>query len=389
MMLAVPVWAQVDIIVDSYPEDSPTDLKIYVTGSFNDWQAAEEQYRLKLNEKGKFHIRLENLSDSLIEFKFTAGSWALIESDHNSLPRPNRKINTLQTSVYHADIYNWQEANRGEGSSLFIFGIVTACLLSALLLALFHKSHGKIELADFRIPSALIALSIIQGWFFLNYNTYQWHPVLAVMRWISLASIVLTIIYLYKTQPRTITQYIFAVSILVLIAGILSGWSGNGANNGLTGIENYLSIFVCQYFLILLGITGLRKEITPTPVQAPPDKDTLPIANEFDQIIHREQVYTDQELTLEKLASQMGLHRNLLSKVINEHYGKSFSEFMIELRVQAFIDLASEPGMIEQYTFFGLAQKAGFNSKSAFNRAFKKITDQTPTQYFQAVPSSR
>ena len=81
----------------------------------------------------------------------------------------------------------------------------------------------------------------------------------------------------------------------------------------------------------------------------------------------------------------MGLHRNLLSKVINEHYGKRFSDYMIELRIEAFIALAVKPGMIDQYTFFGLAQKVGFNSKSAFNRAFKKITNQTPTQYFQAT----
>ena len=176
--------------------------------------------------------------------------------------------------------------------------------------------------------------------------------------------------------------YLTMVSTLGVIAIALTGLI-----NSLASIEYYLSQFAIQFFITLLGLTRLRIPQTQPSLQSEPDKDTLPIAKEFDRLIQLEDVYADQELTLEKLAGQMGLHRNLLSKVINEHHGKSFSEFMIDLRVQAFINLARQPGMIEQYTFFGLAQKVGFNSKSAFNRAFKKITGQTPTQYFQAVSS--
>ena len=385
MIWVVPAVAQVEIVVNAYPEDSPEDLKIYVTGSFNDWQAADENYRLRLNEEGKWHIKLAHLSDSLIEFKFTAGSWDLIESDHNRLPRPNRKININQTPVYEAEIYNWQEISRGEGSALFVFGVIAACLFSAVLLLLYHKFHGKIILADFKIPALLIALALLQGWYFFNYNTYQWHPLLNVIHWVSLAGIAIALIYLYKTKTHPVLLYIFAASTMVFIAGTLSALASPEQADWVTTIEHYVSIFISQYFLALLGTIPLQLRSDPLPVPTEPDKDTLPIAREFERLIHREEIYSDQELTLEKLATQMGLHRNLLSKVINEHYGKRFSDYMIELRIEAFIALAVKPGMIDQYTFFGLAQKVGFNSKSAFNRAFKKITNQTPTQYFQAT----
>ena len=383
LLFLAPVMGQVDIIVDAYPENSPSDLKIYITGSFNDWQAADEKYRLQPNDEGKYHILLEDLADSLIEFKFTAGSWATIESDHNSLPRPNRKINVAQTKVYRAEIHNWQELNRGGGSTLFVVGVVMAFLLSALLLAAFHRFHGRITGGDLKVPTLVIALSIFAGWYFLNYNVYQWQFILSLIRWVSLPGIALVTFFLYKKhRSQSLLPYLMALSVLVLVMVALSGLI-----NGLAPIENYLSQFAVQFFIALLGLTAIRiEQAKPSPL-AEPDKDTLPIAKEFDRLIHQEHIYTDQELTLEKLASQMGLHRNLLSKVINEHHGKSFSEFMIALRVQAFIDLARQQGMIEQYTFFGLAQRVGFNSKSAFNRAFKKITSQTPTQYFQATPA--
>ncbi|MFC2137594.1 helix-turn-helix domain-containing protein [Bacteroidota bacterium] len=34
-----------------------------------------------------------------------------------------------------------------------------------------------------------------------------------------------------------------------------------------------------------------------------------------------------------------------------------------------------------EYTFLAIAYEVGFNSKSAFNAAFRKITNLTPTQF--------
>ena len=35
-----------------------------------------------------------------------------------------------------------------------------------------------------------------------------------------------------------------------------------------------------------------------------------------------------------------------------------------------------------KFTFFGLAQEAGFNSKTTFNKSFRKLMGASPSEYF-------
>ena len=71
-----------------------------------------------------------------------------------------------------------------------------------------------------------------------------------------------------------------------------------------------------------------------------------------------------------------------LSRLLNERIGMSFFEFVNYYRIQEFIRLAKTPE-IEQKTLFGLAQEAGFQSKSTFNKSFKQIMGHSPTEYLR------
>ncbi len=97
-------------------------------------------------------------------------------------------------------------------------------------------------------------------------------------------------------------------------------------------------------------------------------------------LMQEEELYKNAALSLGDLASAMDLHPNYLSQVINEKGGKSFYDFVNQYRVEAFKKLLEEKAH-EKYTLMTLAFDCGFNSKSTFNRYFKKMTGQTPTQY--------
>lgn len=89
--------------------------------------------------------------------------------------------------------------------------------------------------------------------------------------------------------------------------------------------------------------------------------------------------YLNPELTLQELAENIDIHPNVLSYVINATLGKNFYDFINEYRIEEFIDLYQNT--YDKYTILALALDSGFNSKSAFNRNFKKIKGITPSEF--------
>ncbi len=100
-----------------------------------------------------------------------------------------------------------------------------------------------------------------------------------------------------------------------------------------------------------------------------------------------EKLFTEPELSLSMLASKLGVLPNYLSQVINEREGKSFFDYINFLRVEEFKRLAGLPEQ-KQFTLMSIALDCGFNSKSSFNKNFKKVTGQSPTAYLASLPAS-
>lgn len=97
-----------------------------------------------------------------------------------------------------------------------------------------------------------------------------------------------------------------------------------------------------------------------------------------------EKLYTEPELTLSDLAARLEIHPNYLSQVINEIEGVNFYDYINGLRVEEFKKLVAIPEN-QKFTLLALAYDCGFNSKSAFNRFFKKATDLSPSEYVKSL----
>lgn len=97
-------------------------------------------------------------------------------------------------------------------------------------------------------------------------------------------------------------------------------------------------------------------------------------------LFEREKIFTDPEFKLPVLAEALGLPPHLVSKLIHERFGKSFTDLVNEYRVREFVTRAGS-GDYGSHSILGIAFDVGFSSKSAFNSAFKKITGKTPSQF--------
>lgn len=94
--------------------------------------------------------------------------------------------------------------------------------------------------------------------------------------------------------------------------------------------------------------------------------------------------YLNQKLAKSDLSKEMELPAPDLSRVLNEGFGMNFFEYINSHRIKEFIRLV-ESQEYTHLTLFGIAQEAGFHSKSTFYKAFKEITGRTPTKYFQGM----
>ena len=158
------------------------------------------------------------------------------------------------------------------------------------------------------------------------------------------------------------------------------------------GLALSLSIFI-----ILIGYFGLRqREIFPGIVNMPnvaddsadrkysssslKAEDALKVKRELEQHMAANKPYLNPELSLSQLAAELNLSPHHLSQVINEHFGRNFFDFVNWYRVQEVKERLTAPEF-SHLSVLGIAFDAGFNSKSAFNRVFKNVEGETPTQF--------
>lgn len=109
---------------------------------------------------------------------------------------------------------------------------------------------------------------------------------------------------------------------------------------------------------------------------------------ELKRLMADEALYKRTDLSITDLSSRLGVHQNYLSQVINQIEKMNFYDFVNGYRIGEFKRLLSIPKN-QNLTLLSLAFDCGFNSKTSFNRCFKKATGQTPSQYFTAVTGEK
>jgi len=73
-----------------------------------------------------------------------------------------------------------------------------------------------------------------------------------------------------------------------------------------------------------------------------------------------------------------------VSQVINEKLGKSFFELLASYRVEEAKKILSDEKR-SNITVEEISELVGYNSKTAFNNAFRKITGKTPSEFRKSI----
>ncbi|MBB3700557.1 helix-turn-helix domain-containing protein [Flammeovirga yaeyamensis] len=142
----------------------------------------------------------------------------------------------------------------------------------------------------------------------------------------------------------------------------------------------FISAWVFKYHAFIKPIdqksTYRKEEMTST------NKEIEEFIEKMTQLFERDKLYTKHDLTLNDVANLLDIPSHKLTKLIHQAYKRNFSELVNDYRVQAFTKRVLI-GDAEKSTLLSIAYEVGFQSKSTFNRAFKKSTGVTPKEYMQ------
>ncbi len=106
----------------------------------------------------------------------------------------------------------------------------------------------------------------------------------------------------------------------------------------------------------------------------------LELEQKLKYLMEKEQLYLNPDLTIDELAKALDIPSYLCSRFINDKYEIGFFDFLNTYRIEKIKDRLVDRNY-QHFSILGIALQTGFNSKSSFNTAFRKITGTTPSEY--------
>ena len=95
--------------------------------------------------------------------------------------------------------------------------------------------------------------------------------------------------------------------------------------------------------------------------------------------------FLEQNITLQYLATLFETNSNYLSKIVNHYKGKSFIQYINELRIDYSINELKNNPTFRKYNISAIAEEVGFNTSESFSNAFYKKTGLKPSYFIKEL----
>lgn len=184
------------------------------------------------------------------------------------------------------------------------------------------------------------------------------------------------------------------------IATVLDGFINYGSIENENFIGKHTYDFITTIYIVFVGLKALQQqafdkvlfnsqidfkeevleEVKAAEENELEDNKYLEIWKRSEEVMSINSPFTDVNLTIYDLARLVETNYKYLSKAIKQSSNQNFVSYINSYRVQESMLLLKNEEY-NNYTIEALAEMSGFKSKSAFNTAFKKMTNQTPSEF--------
>ncbi|TPW29073.1 helix-turn-helix transcriptional regulator [Martelella alba] len=204
------------------------------------------------------------------------------------------------------------------------------------------------------------------------------------------------ILYLMRAGPDVLQRapfenavpihrvFIFAALALVLSAlldlsvSLDIAWTHGEYAPSLVVFGNLLALLILSIpgFIVVQSRTSVEAEDPKPQLAGLEDKQTLDVVA---ALMTTRSLYRDPDLNLDRLARKALIPARQISAAINRGTGKNVSQYVNEFRVDEACRLLADTDR----SVTEIMLEAGFQTKSNFNREFRRVTDMTPVEWRQ------
>lgn len=150
------------------------------------------------------------------------------------------------------------------------------------------------------------------------------------------------------------------------------------------------SVYQPDVFMHVLDKKDEAKEV----INEVPEKQHLrsvelsaEVAQQLDEqlqkLVDSHKPHLDENISLAKLASLLGVTSHQLSELLNIHKATNFYDFLNDLRYQESLKILTNHSV--ELTIADIAYQSGFNNRNSFYTVFKEKTGVTPSQYKKSM----
>lgn len=178
--------------------------------------------------------------------------------------------------------------------------------------------------------------------------------------WIHAFLITILIIYIKFTYERDLGDYLIGTYIaLVLYA---------------TGFLTLTNQFNARH----IDVSTQEAQKQKYEKSSLTEEKKTEILNKLQNLFENDKYFKGNTISLADTAKAIGEASHHLSQAINEKLNKTFFELLSEYRIEEAKRILKET---PEVTIEDIADQVGYNSKAAFNKAFKTTTGKTPSEY--------
>ena len=109
-------------------------------------------------------------------------------------------------------------------------------------------------------------------------------------------------------------------------------------------------------------------------------EDKKRILYKISHVMKNDRYYLKNTASLPEMSNLIGESKHLVSQVINQEFQFNFFALLAKYRIEEACEILKDPNS-QNITIEELSEIVGYNSKTSFNNAFKKLMNTTPSEY--------